>query len=132
MTLEGILENRTPGTTKRAHHWYSYCWEDANGACIVNVIHHFTEMIQFKAMIPSKPYFPVPVRHVMHVDLGQGSKSDQDGMNRIFRKLGLPWYYARNNKDPRILRLMNPAEVNQLPKYLRDKETRVNIHGYIA
>lgn len=134
MTLEGILENRTPGKTIRAGNWFSYCWEDTDGACIVNVTHHFTQMIQFKAMIPKKPYFPIPIRHVMHVDLGNGSKSDQDGMNRIFRKLGLPWYYQRNKRKggPQILRLMNPAEEKLLPKYLQDRETRVNHFGYSA
>lgn len=131
MTLEGILDNRTPGKTIRAGNWFSYCWEDTNGEIIVNVTHHFTQMIQFKAMRPKKPYFPVPIRHVMHVDLGNGSKSDQDGMNRIFRKLGLPWYYNRKG-GAHILRLMNPTEEKQLPKYLRDRDARINVFGYSA
>ena len=131
MRLEGILENRTPGKTMTAHHWFSYCWEDTEGNVIVNVTHHFTQMIQFKAMRPQKPYFPIPVRHVLHVDLGHESKSDQDGMNRIFRKLGLPWYYARNKPHgARIVQIHKNPE--QLPTYLRDREIRVNIHGYSA
>jgi hypothetical protein len=134
VTLEGVLDNRTPGKTRRAGHWFSYCWTDGNGEVIVNVNHHFTQMLQFKAMRPEKPYFPVPVRHVMHVDIGYGSKSDQDGMNRMFRKLGLPWYYQRGNKKnggtPRIIEISKHPE--QLPKYLQDREVRVNHFGYSA
>lgn len=132
MTLEKMLENRTPGKTMKAHNWYSYCWVDNDGTVLVNVVHHFTQMIQFKATKPDKPYFPVPVRHVQHIDLGNGSKSDQDGMNRIFRKLGLPWYYDRNKKNggPQIIEILKQPEL--LPRYLRDREVRVNHFGYSA
>jgi len=131
MRLEQILENREPGKTKTAHNWFSYCWKNDNDELILNVTHHYTQMIQFK--IRNKPpYFPVPERSIMHIDIGEGSKSDQKGMNRIFVALGLPFYYARNNRDPRILRLLNPDHVKQLPRNLRDREVRVNIFGYTA
>jgi hypothetical protein len=131
MRLEQILENRVPGKTATAGHWFSYCWENDDGELILNVTHHFTQMIQFKIR-NKQPYFPIPVRSVLHVDTGHGSKSDQKGMNRIFVALGLPWYYARNNKNPRILRLLHPDEVKQLPKNLQNREVRVKLFGYSA
>lgn len=131
MTLEEILENRTPGKTLTAHNWNSYCWQDLDGTLILNVNHYYTQMIQF-TIKTKKPYHPIPVRHVSHVSIGQGSKSDQKGMNRIFRKLGLPWYYARNNKDPRILKLTNPSDILQLPRTLQNREVRVKVFGYSA
>jgi hypothetical protein len=131
MQLEQILDNREPEKTCRASNWYSYCWKDNDDQLILDVYHHFTQMIQFK--IRNKPpYNRIPIRSVTHVDIGQGSKSDQKGMNRIFVALGLPWYYARNNKNPRILRLLKPEEVVQLPRNLRDREVRVKVFGYVA
>ena len=131
MTLEEILENRTPGKTLTAHNWKSYCWDDGDGHLVLNVHHYWTMMIQF-VIKAKKPYYPIPVRHVQHVDIGNGSKSDQKGMNRIFVKLGLPWYYARNKGNPRILRLLNEQDRLQLPRNLQDREVRVNIFGYSA
>lgn len=131
MRLEQILENREPGKTATAHNWFSYCWKNEDDELILNVVHHFTQMIQFKIR-NKKPYFPIPVRSVLHVDIGYGSKSDQRGMNRIFIALGLPWYYARNNANPRILRLLHPNDIKQLPTYLQSREVRVKIFGYSA
>ena len=131
MRLEDILDNREPEKTAKAHNWYSYCWQNDDEELILNVIHHFTEMIQFKIR-NKKPHFPIPVRSVLNVDIGHGSKADQKGMNRIFIALGLPWYYARNNRSPRILRLLHPADVLQLPTYLQNREVRVNVFGYSA
>ena len=130
MTLEQILENREPGTTQRAHNWYSYCWHDPSTDFImVNVVHHWTMMLQFRIR-HKKPYLPLTMRFVQHVDIGHGSKSDQKGMNRIFIKLGLPLYYARNNRNPRIVRL--PKDSHDLPVYLQNREVRVNVFGYAA
>lgn len=129
MTLEQMLENREPGKTLKAHNWSAYCWQDDDGNVVVNVNHYWTQMIQF-AVRTKKPYYPIPVRNVSHVDIGHGSKSDQKGMNRIFIKLGLPWYYARNNKDPRILEI--PKDEKELPTYLQDRRVRVDIFGYCA
>ena len=130
MTLEEILENREPGKTLTAHNWKSYCWNDGENT-IVNIHHYWTMMIQY-VIRNKEPYYPIPVRHIQHVDIGNGSKSDQKGMNRIFVKLGLPWYYARNNGNPRIIELLDPEQVKQLPKNLQDREVRVNIFGYSA
>lgn len=132
MQLEDILlKNRTPGKTVKAHNWFSYCWENDDGELILDVYHHFTQMIQFK-LRNKEPYNRIPVRSVMHLDIGHGSKSDQKGMNRIFVALGLPWYYARDKKNPRILKLLDPNHQSQLPKNLRDREVRVNTFGYVA
>lgn len=131
MTLEELCENRMPGKTLIAHNWSSYCWLDDDGYTIVNINHYVTQMLQFKCRT-RKPYMPIPVRDVSHVDLGYGSKSDQQGMNRIFIKLGLPWFYARRDGSPQIIDLVAEPEHKALPLYMRDPIVRKRVYGYAA
>ena len=131
MRLEELLENRTPGKTATAHNWFSYCWRNEDDELILNVTHHFTQMIQFKIR-NKKPHFPIPLRSVMHVDIGHGSKSDQKGMNRIFIALGLPWYYSRGDGVPKIVKLLDPKQQHLLPKYLQNRDVRTKVFGYVA
>jgi hypothetical protein len=129
MTIEQLLNNRIPGKMVCAGNWRSLCHTDDDGRKIVTVYHYATEMIQFYAR-PKHPDFPVAERFISHVDLGHGSKSDQDGMNRIFRKLGLSWYYSRKGGSAQIIDLLQDPESTALPKYLRDPEIRRSVYGY--
>ena len=128
MTLEDICMNRTPGKTMTAHNWYSRCWSDDERSPIVSIYHHGTQMLEFVAR-SRRPYFPILVRNISHVDFGWGSKSDEKGMNRIFKKLGIPWYYSRRAG---IINLVTDPKHKSIPKYMRDPETRKNIYGYAA
>ena len=130
MTLEQMVQNREPDKTMQAGNWSSYCFVD-DGHLIVNINHYWTMMLQFRVK-SRKPYFPIAIRYVQHIDLGHGSKSDQDGMNRIFCQLGLPWYYARKNRTAQIIDLRKTPEHPALPTYMRDPTTRKEVYGYCA
>ena len=130
MTLEQLLQNRTPGQTMTAHNWSSYCWKDGDGNLVVNINHYWTMMLQFSPR-KAKPHGPIPVQYIHHVDLGQGSRSDQAGMNRIFRGLGLPWYYSRKG-GAQIIDLIKTPTHSRLPRYMRDPTTRREVYGYVS
>lgn len=59
------------------------------------IYHYSTCMLTFNPDDPSDEF-------VLDYSIGHGSKSDQQGMNQLFWKLGLPLYYARNGGYPRI------------------------------
>jgi hypothetical protein len=129
MTLEQLLLNRTPNKTLTAGRWSSYCWEDSDNL-ILNINHYWTQMLQYR--LPKRSWQPIPVRYISHVDLGWGSVSDQQGMNRIFIALGIPWYYARRKGHAKIIDLRRFPCHPDLPMYLRDPTERKAVYGYTA
>lgn len=131
MRLSQLVQNREEGKTVTAGHWYSYCWRDGNGDLVVNINHYWTMMLQFSPR-DTKPHGAIPVQYVQHVDLGHGSRSDQDGMNKLFRELGLPWYYSRKNGCAQVIDLIETPTHSALPKYLRDPIVRRKVYGYVS
>lgn len=92
-------------TTASGTNWRAEAtWDEGNGHLVV--IHHATAMLtvsfdgQGDVRIPDLD----SEAGAYQVSLGYGSVSDQQGMNQVYRDLGLPWYYARNVKGggPRI------------------------------
>ena len=55
--------------------------------------HYTTCMLVWRDMNPEG--FHTRQAQVLETNIGQSSKSDQDGMNRAFEVLGLPYYYSR-------------------------------------
>ena len=56
---------------------------------IGSLYHYSTRMLQWELGNPGNP-------DVLDWSLGRGSVSDQQGMNKAFRVLGLPYYYSRS------------------------------------
>ena len=48
--------------------------------------HYSTKMLVWDSDNPTVP---------LYYDIGNGSVSDQNGMNKAFRELGMPYYYSR-------------------------------------
>lgn len=80
---------------------------------------------------PKRSNLPVSPSNVIYMELGWASKSDQAGMNRAFRHLGLPYYYSRKGNQPEIIDLRDRDSM-RLPKYLREPEIRKRVYGYAA
>lgn len=65
----------------KATHWRC---ETTDG--VTRLYHYSTLMLEWS----------FDAQEVTYVDVGNGSQSDQNGMNRAFRILGLPWTYKRS------------------------------------
>jgi hypothetical protein len=78
----------------RAGHWRSETTEygrrctDPPARQVREIWHYSTMMLRFSVDQPSDDRY-------LDYSTGHGSKSDQGGMNVLFRELGLPYYFSR-------------------------------------
>lgn len=75
------------GGAWRIHRWRPAPIHDPSREC-VTLYHHNTAMLTWRADDPRDPT-------VLAYSTGWGSRSDQGGMNRAFKVLGLPLYFSR-------------------------------------
>lgn len=71
----------------RAGHWRSTTVNARR-----EVYHYSTLMLSFPT---DEAGLPIATAENVWYETGHGSVSDQQGMNRLFRELGLPLYYSR-------------------------------------
>jgi hypothetical protein len=74
----------------RAGHWRSENLDECNRS----VWHYSTIMLTFCIDSEGRP--DTSVGSTLLMSLGHGSVSDQQGMNRMFRALNVPFYYSRS------------------------------------
>ena len=94
MTLEQIIRNRK-GSAGSSRAWsVRYLGTNEEGTSTYQLKHYSTVMLTWEDY-PARDGQSVAVSVAVEWSEGHGSVSDQNGMNKAFRVLNLPFYFSR-------------------------------------